>query len=110
MECRHVRGFPVGTPPEAADLWDFCGAGDLQFKLFPDLQEHPDDAAGVPRRPRPGTRGASLNAASASLTNPPESAPEGRREDAAQEPVTAAGSQPRHGAGRTEGRLGARQS
>jgi len=32
-ECRHVRGFPVWTPPEAAGLWDICGAKDSQFKL-----------------------------------------------------------------------------
>jgi len=35
-EYRHVRGFPVGTPPEAAGLWDFCGGKDWQFKLFSD--------------------------------------------------------------------------
>ena len=53
-ECRHVRGFPVGMTSEAADLWDFCGAKDSQFKLFPDRQEHPDDAARGHRLTRTG--------------------------------------------------------
>ena len=35
-------------------LWDFCGAKDSQFKLFPDRQEHPDDAARGHRLTRTG--------------------------------------------------------
>jgi len=38
----------------------YCTPGQVcsavgMLALFPDLQEHPDDAAGAPRRPRPGT-------------------------------------------------------
>jgi hypothetical protein len=63
----------VGTLREAADLRDFCGAKDSQFKQFPTARGTRTTLLTCHAGHVQAPRGASLNAAPASLTDPPGS-------------------------------------